>query len=471
MNRDEKEAEIKNFSEEVQRYLISVMISSEELFTRTQNIVEPKYFDGVLRPSIKYIKKFAEKYNTLPSPEQIKAETMQEFKSVDGITLGIQEWYIETIEEFCKYKALENAILAAPDRLERGAYGEVEKDIKEAILISLQKDLGTNYFFDPAARLKRLQDKEGMLATGWKAIDDKLFGGFTRGGLNIFAASSGVGKSLFLQNASLNWLEAGYNVVYITLELSELLTSMRIDSMLTDIASKSVLKNIDKVAMKVVQKGKSYGKFQIKYMNAGSTTNDIRAYLKEYQIQNNIRPDCIVVDYLDLISPNNKRINPSELFTKDKYSSEELRALANEWNAVLLTASQLNRSSIDEKEHNHSHIAGGLSKINTADNVMTIQQTQIMRDQQRFEVLFIKTRSSSGVGFRINLTFNPDTLRITNRDEDVPLTTGPNNANIAAQLRRETLRTEVAPSTTKTPEDAPIKNDTDLLKLMNKLNN
>jgi KaiC/GvpD/RAD55 family RecA-like ATPase len=78
-----------------------------------------------------------------------------------------------------------------------------------------------------------------------------LFGGFNRGELNIFAGGSGAGKSLFLANLGVNYALAGLNVIYLTLELSEELVSMRIDSMVTGISTREVFKQIDEVEMKV----------------------------------------------------------------------------------------------------------------------------------------------------------------------------------------------------------------------------
>ena len=116
--------------------------------------------------------------------------------------------------------------------------------------------------------------------------------------------------------------------------------------------------------------------------------------------------------------PISKRVSPSDLFIKDKYVSEELRNLAVEHQIVLATASQLNRASVESTEFDHSHIAGGLSKVQTADNVIGIQTSRAMRERGRYLIQLMKTRSSGGVGTKINLAFNIDTLRITDLTEE-----------------------------------------------------
>jgi len=99
--------------------------------------------------------------------------------------------------------------------------------------------------------------------------------------------------------------------------------------------------------------------------------------------------------------------------------SEELRNLAVEKNCIFVTAAQLNRGAVEEVEFDHSHISGGLSKIQTADNVFGIFTSRAMRERGRYQIQLMKTRSSSGVGMKIDLDFNVDTLRITDTDEDM----------------------------------------------------
>jgi hypothetical protein len=153
-------------------------------------------------------------------------------------------------------------------------------------------------------------------------------------------------------------------------------------------------------------------------MPAQSNVNQIRSYLKELQVQTGLRIDFIMVDYLDLVMPVSAKVSPNDLFVKDKYVSEELRNLARELNILMITASQLNRGAVEEIEFDHSHIAGGLSKINTADNVFGIFTSRAMRERGRYQLQLMKTRSSSGVGMKIDLEFNVDTLRITDLPED-----------------------------------------------------
>jgi hypothetical protein len=221
-----------------------------------------------------------------------------------------------------------------------------------------------------------------------------------------------------MMNIALNWLQQGLSGVYITLELSEELTSLRTDAMLTNMSTKDIRKDIDTTELKVKLVAKKSGNYQVKGLPAQSNINDIRAYLKEYQIQTGKKVDFVMIDYLDLLMPVSAKVSPNDLFVKDKYVSEELRNLAKELAVLMVTASQLNRSAVEEIEFDHSHISGGISKINTADNVFGIFTSRAMKERGKYQIQCMKSRSSTGVGQKIDLEYNIDTMRITDEGGD-----------------------------------------------------
>ena len=409
---------IKDYNIDVQRLFLEMMLEDAQSYVRVQNIFNPENFDRSLRAAAKFIKEHCDAHKTMPDRAQISAATGVKLLPVPDLNEGHFDWLLEEFEGFTRRQELERAILKAADLLEKGNFDPVEKLIKDAVQISLTKDMGTDYFADPRARLMALKSNNGQNSTGWPALDKLLYGGFNRGELQIFAGGSGSGKSLFMQNLAVNWVTAGLSGVYITLELAEGLCSYRIDSMLTNTAAKDIFRDIDTVEMKVKMMAKKAGRLQVKYMPAQSTVNDIRAYLKELQIQTGLRADFLCVDYLDLLMPVSAKVSPNDLFVKDKYVSEELRNLARELNILFVTASQLNRGAVDEVEFDHSHISGGISKINTADNVFGIFTSRGMREKGRYQLQLMKTRSSSGVGQKVELEFDVESLRIRDLAED-----------------------------------------------------
>ena len=408
----------KDYNTDLQKLFLEMMLHDAQSYVRVQNIFNEENFDRSIRAAAKFIKEHSDKHHTLPTVDQIRATCQVELKPIPEMNEGHTSWFLEEFENFTKQKELERAILKAADLIEAGDFNPVEKLIKDAVQISLQKDLGTDYFYDPSGRINKYFNSGGQVSTGWPQLDKLLYGGFSRGELNIFAGGSGSGKSLVMMNIALNWVQAGLSGVYVSLELSEELTSLRTDAMLTSTSTKDIRKDIDTATLKVKMVGKKSGSYQVKALPAQSNINDIRAFLKEYQIQTGKKVDFMMIDYLDLLMPVSAKVSPNDLFVKDKYVSEELRNLAKELGILMVTASQLNRSAVEEVEFDHSHISGGISKINTADNVFGIFTSRAMRERGRYQIQCMKSRSSTGVGMKIDLTYNIETMRITDEGED-----------------------------------------------------
>jgi len=468
-----------DYGYDIQKVYLEMMLSDAESFVRCQAVFDPSSFDRRLKAPAEFLNNYVMEHNALPTFDMINAATDINLKDPGELQENHYDWLLAEFETFSKHKALEAAILKSADLLENGDYGACEDLVKKAVQIGLQKDLGTNYFADPRARLEGIKSTNGQVSTGWPAMDKKLFGGFNRGELNIFAGGSGAGKSLFLANIGVNMAEKGLNVIYLTLELAESLVSMRLDSMTTGIPSRDVFKSIDDVEMKVKMIGKKSGKFQVKYMPSGKTANDVRSYIKEYEIKTGTKVDCLLIDYLDLLMPASTKVSAENLFIKDKYVSEELRNLAMELNTVFVTAAQLNRGAVEEIEFDHSHISGGLSKIQTADNVFGIFTSRAMRERGRYQLQLMKTRNSSGVGQKIDLGFDIDTLRIVDigDEDDDGYSSAPQGggSNILASLKRGTGTTTPEDSISDDPAEGSgvgkIRAQTDSTKLRDFLNN
>jgi archaellum biogenesis ATPase FlaH len=432
-----------DYGYDIQKLYLEMMLSDAETFVRCQSIFDPTLFDRKLQVAAEFVNNYVNDNNALPTYDMVAAATHTELKNPGALQEEHYDWLLTEFETFTRHKGLERAILESADMLEKGDYGPVEDLIKKAVQVGLQKDMGTDYFADPKTRLMSLKDKNGQVKTGWDTLDKRLFGGMNRGELNIFAGGSGAGKSLFLANLGVNWCLQGLNVVYLTLELSETLVSMRIDSMTTGVSTRDIFKDIDNVEMKVKMIGKKAGAMQIKYMPSGKNANDIRAYLKEYEIKMGRKVDVLLVDYLDLLMPISRKISAENLFIKDKFVSEELRNLAMEKQCVFVTAAQLNRGAVEEVEFDHSHISGGLSKIQTADNVFGIFTSRAMRERGKYQIQLMKTRSSSGVGMKIDLDFDLDTLRITDSGEEGSDDYRPKSSAILDSIKRQNTATTV----------------------------
>lgn len=443
---------------------IDLMLSEPSLYTRVVSIYNAENFQPSLRKCARFLADYYNQYSAIPSVEQINIKSLNtKFEKIDPVTDDQIEWFLNEFESFTRKEELERAILKSAEMISKGEYDPVEKMIKDAVSISLTRDLGIDYFSDPRKRLLHLKDSNGQISTGWASMDEKLYGGVNRGELNIVCGSSGSGKSLFLQNIALNWIQNGLNGVYITLELSEELVAKRIDSMLTGVGAKEIYKNLDDVEIKVSLAGKKSGSLQIKYLPAQSTVNQIKAYIKELSIKHNKSFDFMCLDYVDLIMPSSQKVDIGNVFLKDKLVCEELRTYAMSLKSLLATASQLNRNAFEEIEISGSSIAGGISKLNTADNLFAIYMTKSMRDRGVLQVQFLKTRSSAGVGNKIDLTYNVRSLRITDEEESRDAAEIVSGAKMLEKIRSMNGRKNTPSDDAQSPPNVEKKDEMDVL--------
>jgi replicative DNA helicase len=400
-----------------QQLLISYLMSDSDLFARCNTILDQNYFDPEVRHSVHFMKEFYEGYRALPTADQMRAETGNEFVPKHLVKSEI-EYALKEVGIYCRNKAIEKAILSAPKLLDKEEFDKILANMKDAIAVSINRDLGVDYFADPEARLMRMMQLQAKIVTGYADLDAALDGGIARKELLLFMAGSGVGKSIMMTNLAINFLNQKLNVVYITLELAEEVVAKRFDTMITGIAQKDIFSKITKVTSDLERLQPEMGKLFIKRMPESTTNaNSVRAYLKEFEMSHGFLPDVVVMDYMDLMTSNQK-ISAENLFVKDKYIAEELRSIANDFNLLMVSASQMNRSAIGAEDIDQSNIAGGLSKINTCDNLVAIIQTEAMKAAGEYMLKLVKTRNSGGVGKVLMLRWNPITLRVTGLDSE-----------------------------------------------------
>ena len=152
-----------DFNVDVQKLFLGIMLSDAESFVRVQNIYNADNFDKSIKAAAKFIKEYSDEHKVLPDVKTIQAVTRVQLDVITEINEGHTAWFLAEFENFTRRKELERAILKSADLLEKGDYDPVEKLIKDAVHISLTKDMGTDYFADPRARLMALKNSNGQV--------------------------------------------------------------------------------------------------------------------------------------------------------------------------------------------------------------------------------------------------------------------------------------------------------------------
>jgi|694.fasta_scaffold00062_67 archaellum biogenesis ATPase FlaH len=397
---------------EKQKLIIEYLLSSADVFTITNNIIEYKYFDPEYRYAVKFIKKYFDQFSALPDLDQVYAESDIQFKHQE-LTKDKIEYCINEVEFFCQIKAAEKAVFEASEIIAGGKdIHQIKSIIDKASEVAIHKTVGVSFFDDPDIMLDQISSQPAI-SSGYSLLNDYLGDGLRRTEFLLLAANSGGGKSMVMANIGLNLVEQGYNVLYVSLELSVSMIYKRYVSMVTGINQRDIEKNKQEAAIKIKNAASSNsGMLFIEQMPVGTTSNQLRALLREFELKRKCIPDCIVLDYIDLLGTND-RISADNVNQKDKAASEEFRQILVDYNMIGISASQQNRGGVEAKEVNHSHIAGGISKIQTCDVYISIIFTDIMKQQGEMAFLLLKTRSSDGVGKTVHLSWNANALRVT----------------------------------------------------------
>jgi hypothetical protein len=193
-------------------------------------------------------------------------------------------------------------------------------------------------------------------------------GGLGEGELGVVVAPSGIGKTWLLQSIAAGAIKRGFTIVHYTLELNETYVGLRYDTIFSGIGTQNIKYQKEEVK-KIIDNLK--GKMLIKYYpTRAATVNTISAHLKQLELKE-IKPDMVIVDYADILRDVS---GMREVRHQLGSIYEDLRGLAGEFKVPIWTASQANRSALDEEFIDASKIAEAYSKVMIADFVLSISR-------------------------------------------------------------------------------------------------
>ena len=408
---------------DAQRLYINAMISNPSIFARVQHLLEPSFFDPDVAKGVKFLKEYFIENRSVPASSIFTAATKL---PTDPVPLNHEDggYITNQIAGFCRFQAVIEQVQRAVGTggyLEKGDLGTMMAKMKEATEMGIMADLGIDYFSDVEARLASYEDEDEVISTGWSSVDAVIGGGIGRQELVLFLAPSGGGKSVGMLNLAVNLMRQGLSGIYVSLEMKDKKVTMRTDQMLARIASGMISLNKTQVAHEINKFHEETGvSFHVKRMREGTTrTSDIAAYIREVKMKYGSKIDFIVSDYLDIMAPDQRGAGDS-MFLKDKYVSEEFRALNFDENSIGISGSQLGKHATEAIEEgkviHQGDIQGGSSKTNTADLQISMEKTLAMHEAGIFRFGFPKARNSDATGRRLEMGWNKQSLVISDLD-------------------------------------------------------
>ena len=333
------------------------------------------------------------------------------------------DWVKETAESWIQWKHLDSSVVdiveyinttkVTPENVD-GMVNTVKNMINTRNNITFDDDLGTD-FYEPSSHIRNPED---LLSSNYDFID-KHIGGHSKGTLNVYVAPPNTGKSLFLCQDAANYCRAGKNVLYISLEMGGQKVHKRIGSDIFTINVNEYDKKSEDIEFmkRKINEFKEMnlvtpGALTVKnYETSNATADDIDNFIGKIQDKTGITYDVVLVDYINIMK-DKKNPNSESTYIKIKNICEDLRAVAQRRNIVLLSATQTTRAGFESSNINLGHIAESAGLAATCDTILAIIQTPDMNLEGFYWLKLLKVRDGSGKNIKCKIDINYDYMRL-----------------------------------------------------------
>jgi replicative DNA helicase len=401
----------------IERTILKNLVKSEDYSRKVLPFIKPEYFsDNAEKQVFIQIHDFIIKYNSLPTVESLSI-------ALDGVTQGITDaeleqtgkildefkqftpvdakWLIDNTEKFCQDRALFNAMTQAlnimSDKNKKMTKGAIPKLLSDALAVTFDPNVGHNYFKQAEERFDEYHRVDIKFPFDLKHFNKITKNGFPRKTLNVILAGTGVGKSLMMCHMAAAAAAQGKNVLYITLELSAIKVSERIDANLLNIALDDIEKLPKDAYLKRIEtlRNKITGDIVVKeYPTSTANAMHFKALLNELQLKNNFKPDIIFIDYLNICSSSRFKAGQAGMYDYIKSIAEEFRGLAVENDVPIVTATQTNRAGFVNSDPGLEHTSESFGLPATADFMIAVVSSEQLEKLGQYMVIQLKNRYS-----------------------------------------------------------------------------
>lgn len=407
-----------SFTTQVQLKILAVMWRDEHSYSVYRETIKPKYFNKSIHIDLcRIIFDYHEKYGVSPTldvlveeitqmcekskqKQKIEDDYLDCIDQMSRVELYDIEYIKEKILAFGRRQALVDAILESADILEKESdtqYSNIEKLVKDALLVGEDvNNLGLDIYDNIDDRFVSYVNDEDVIEripTGMAKLDELLNGGLGRTEMGVCVAPPGRGKTTFLISVGGAAVEAGYNVLHVSLENNEKQILRNYDLRLLKKNMEYIKDNVDKsiMAMFNIKKYRK-GRLKVKkYPTKTATVNTIRALLDQLKAVENFVPDVLIVDYGMILKPitayNDKRTSIESVY-------EDLRAVADDYNLALWTAAQGNRGALSKKIVTMTDLAECFAIGNTCDIMVSLCQTAKEKSKGDIRLFLAKVRDN-----------------------------------------------------------------------------
>lgn len=397
-----------------EQLILKNLLTNDKFCRKVLPFISPEYFDGVYKRIFLEIGVYVTKYNKLPGKEAFKVQldtrdwideeyneaiqVLPELYTTDTVDI---EWLTDTTEKWCQDKAVFNAVMESIQIID-GKHQSLTKNalpeiLSKALGVSFDTNIGHDYMNSAADRYEFYHAEETRIPFDVDKLNLITKGGLPLKTLNIILAGTGVGKSLAMCHMAAASYSAGYNVLYITMEMAEERIAERIDANLMDIPIDqldSLPKSMFMSRINKIKK-KTTGQLIIKeYPTGQANAAHFRSLINEMRIKKNFTPDMIFIDYLNICSSSRMKAMGGSInsYTYIKSIAEELRGLAVEFNVPLVSATQTTRSGYSNSDIGLEDTSESFGLPATADLMFAIVSSEELEERGQIMVKQLKNR-------------------------------------------------------------------------------
>ncbi len=399
----------------IELVILQNLIYNDEFSRKVTPFLKKEYFhDQIEKLVFGAIQDFISTYNALPTKEAIVIDldkktslTEPQFEELGKLMESLTDedvpeldWLSSQTEDFCKDKAVYNAIMESihilEDKSDSKTANAIPEILSDALAVSFDTHIGHDYIEDAEERYDFYHRVEKKVPFDLEYFNTITGGGTPQKTLNIIMAGTGVGKSLFLCHHAANCLTQNQNVLYITCEMAEERIAERIDANLFDMTIDDVQDLPRNLYYKKLEGFKTHlkGKLIVKeYPTATANVNHFRALLDELWMKKQFKPDIIFIDYLNICASarlkNGSNVNS---YTYIKAIAEELRGMAVERSVPIFSATQVNRSGFNNSDVGLEDTSESFGLPATADFMIALISTEELEENNQIMVKQLKNR-------------------------------------------------------------------------------
>jgi predicted ATP-dependent serine protease len=407
--------------------ILKNLLKDEDYVRKVKPFIKDQYFEDESEKNVFLaVQDYFDKYNGLPTKEALiidlnnnpKLSEKQVDKAGELIVslmgdkdVTPKDWLLEKTEKWCQDQAIYNAITESIHIIEANKTGKgkvgtgvIPEILSQALSVCFDPNVGHDYLEQEAERFAMYHEPQSRISWGIEELDKITNKGIPSKSLSVLVGGVNVGKTLCLCHFAASFLKRGYNVLYISLEISEKEVARRIDSNLLDVDIDEILELPESSYMKKVAKMKNgmTGKLIIKeYPTATASASNFRFLMDELRLKKNFKPDIVIIDYINICASSRVKVNlTGSTYSYIKMIAEELRGLSVEYNTRILSATQLTRSGYSDTDPDITDTAESFGLPATADFMLAIVSNDKLEALNQYMMKQIKNRFGNSTKYK-----------------------------------------------------------------------